>query len=196
MSKTIRLVYVDGPALALYLSPVRTQASFTATISALMPALARAALSLTKDPTKADDLVQDTLVRAWRHRETFIEGSAPKAWLLTILRNTFINEWHRDARRAAVLVTGADFDAALYYAATPEATPDDALDTAARASSVRGALSLVPDSYRAATVLATEGMPYSEIAEELDIPVGTVMSRVHRGRSFVRSQLVGVGVAA
>jgi len=143
LSKTIRLVYVDGPALALYLSPVRTKASFTATISALMPALARAALSLTKDPTKADDLVQDTLVRAWRHRETFIEGSAPKAWLLTILRNTFINEWHR-----------------------------------------------------AATVLATEGMPYSEIAEELDIPVSTVMSRVHRGRSFVRSQLVGVGVAA
>lgn len=152
------------------------------------------ALSLTRNPTEAEDLTQNTLVKALRFHDKFREGTYIKAWLLTILRNTFINEYRRRARRPAfVELTGAE--------AAPETAPErDApgvVQGPAAAEllellddSVRHALESLPQDFRIAVIMADlEERSYKEIADVMDCPIGTVMSRLFRGRRLLREQL-------
>ena len=152
------------------------------------------ALSLTRNPTDAEDLTQNTLVKALRFHEKFREGTYIKAWLLTILRNTFINEYRRRARRPAfVELTGAE--------AAPETGPERDLPVPVQGpdssellelldDKVRLAIETLPLDFRQAVVMADlEERSYKEIADMMGCPIGTVMSRLFRGRRLLREQL-------
>ena len=143
----------------------------------VVPEIARlhgAARHLTGERTDAEDLVQDTLVRAYRALCRF-DGRHPRAWLLTILRNAYYKDARRRRPRPTVLVPSDDDHA-------DEVAFDDAL---ARA------LATLPTARRDVVVLVdVEGFTYAEASAALGVPVGTVMSRLHRARRKLREQLV------
>lgn len=152
------------------------------------------ALRLTRNPVDAEDLTQNTLVKVLRFHDKFKEGTYIKAWLLTILRNTFINDYRRRARRPAhVELTGAEPNPEL--PADPEMPYQPSSDTAAGLMEllddrVRNAIESLPEDFRKAVVMADlEDKSYKEIAEAMDCPLGTVMSRLFRGRKLLRDQL-------
>ena len=143
--------------------------------------------------TDAEDLVQETFLRAWRHRDQHEPGSNLRAWLYRILSNTFINSY-RKRRREPVQAPGTDFQEDWQVSADRLSLPvrsaeAEALDRLAD-SDVLGALRDLPEDFRVAIYLADiEGYPYREIAEMMGTPIGTVMSRLHRGRSRLREKL-------
>jgi RNA polymerase sigma-70 factor (ECF subfamily) len=153
--------------------------------------LLRVARTMTSNQAEAEDLVQDTLVRAFRGIGRF-DGRHPRAWLLTILRNTHIN---RNRRRRPELLRDPD-TAAEHLASTDsgdraERTVEDAID-----SEIVAALSSLSDDFRRVLVLVDiDGLSYAEAAEAIGVPVGTVMSRLHRARSRIRDRLHGTGLA-
>ena len=148
--------------------------SFTSLLVQHTPQLRAFAISLSSSPTHADDLVQETLMRAWKNRDKFEDGTNIKAWLLTILRNIYFNHWRRQKRSP---ITGSDEH--LMFASTGEEQSShmELLD-------VGRLLSQLPDVQREAILLvAQEGMSYEEVAEITGCAVGTVKSRVNRGRN-------------
>jgi RNA polymerase sigma-70 factor, ECF subfamily len=141
--------------------------------------LYRVALSLTPRPADAEDLVQDTLIRAFRSIERF-DGRHPRAWLLTILRNTHINRGRR--RRPELLRDPSSHD----EVASPNRT-DSNIDLQLDAA-IERALQQIPEMFRQVIELVdVGGLSYQEAAQALGIPAGTVMSRLHRGRQQLRS---------
>ena len=153
--------------------------------------LLRVANSLTHHHAEAEDLVQDPLVRAYRGINGF-DGRYPRAWLLTILRNTHIN---RNRRRRPELLRDPDgADDHQANLASPERT-DDFVDKQFDAVII-DALDTLSESFRSVVELVDiDGLSYAEAAEVLDIPVGTVMSRLHRARARIRAQLDQAGLA-
>jgi len=173
---------------------VPRSAEYEALVLEHLDMLYAVALSLTRNPTEAEDLAQNTLVKALRFHDKFREGTYIKAWLLTILRNTFINEYRRKARRPAfVELTGAE--------AAPETTPDRGTSNVVQGTpaeellellddNVRKAIEALPQDFRQAVIMADlEERSYKEIADLMDCPIGTVMSRLFRGRRLLREQL-------
>jgi RNA polymerase sigma-70 factor (ECF subfamily) len=146
-------------------------------------ALYGAALRLTRNPADADDLVQDTYVKAFRSVRQFRQGTNLKAWLFTILHNTFRNQ-RRDAGRDPV-----DVDSALMEVAAPAdpgAGPEERLLRSMADREVQAAVDKLPEQFRDAVWLRdAEEFSYAEIAEMLGIPIGTVMSRISRGRRLL-----------
>ncbi len=161
-----------------------------------LDALYRTALRMTKNPDDAEDLVQETYIRAFRFRHQFKVGTNLKAWLFRILTNTFINLYRRKAARPqTVNVDGLD-EYVLYNRMaelrTGSASPNPEREVLDKImdSEVRQALDDLPEHFRTAVVLADiEGFSYKEIAKILNIPIGTVMSRLHRGRRFLQRHL-------
>jgi RNA polymerase sigma-70 factor (ECF subfamily) len=148
-----------------------------------IPLLYGTALSLTRNSTEAEDLVQDTLLRAFRAIETF-DGAYPKAWLLTILRNTNIN---RAQKKRPYLFDDPDDPSSD---PVDEITPEDLIVEPIFDHAVQTALDELPAMFRAVIDLVdVNGLSYAEAADVLDIPVGTVMSRLHRGRRRIRTRL-------
>lgn len=173
--------------------------NFARDLTPLYKPLRAAAMRLTRDPTAAEDLVQDTMARAWRHRETFIEGSNVKAWASTILRNTFINGYHRQNRAALVLGLPPAITGLCGYTAKSESLadfdPERGLDSTAVLASIIAAIAKLPSEYRTAVTLADlDGLSYQEIADAMECPIGTVMSRIHRGRKALRLALASEAV--
>lgn len=169
-------------------------ATFESTVIPLRDNLYGAAMRLTRDPDQADDLLQDTLTRAWRFWSSF-DGKAgsARAWLFTIMRNTFINGYHAAGRRERLVEAMATQADAL---SVPPTDPDDALDREVTHRQVLAALERLPPDYREAVTLADlDGLSYLEIAEAMGCPIGTVMSRIHRGRKLLRSMTFERGVA-
>ena len=160
-----------------------------------LDALFGAGLRLTRNPAEAQDLVQDTFVRAYRFWHTFKPGTSVKAWLFTILRNTFINRYHRANRRQRARHELEHQLAAVGPAAatTPVAfdkAPDAAVAQQLTRERIVAALETIPPDYRLAVMLADlEGLAYKEIAEVMDCPIGTVMSRIYRGRRLLQALL-------
>src|SRR5262245_40273763 len=153
--------------------------------------LLRVAQSLTGNTADAEDLVQDTLVRAYRSIDRF-DGRYPRAWLLTILRRAHIN---RTRRRRPVLLRDpdAEMDRAAAVACTKQA---DATVDAAFDAEVEAALAELAAPFRHAIELVDiGGLSYREAAQTLGVPVGTVMSRLHRARARIRDRLALTGVA-
>jgi RNA polymerase sigma-70 factor (ECF subfamily) len=153
------------------------------------------ALRLTRNHACAEDLVQDSLVRAWRSWHTFCRGSNVKAWMHVILRNTFINEYHRSGRRARTRA-GVDAErqvqpkAAIAGSGSTPPEPEAAAAELETVAKIHVALAQLPNAFRDSVILADiEGCEYKEIAATLDIPVGTVMSRVYRGRKILHGLL-------
>ena len=151
-------------------------------ISAQIPRLRRYARALIHDSAVADDLVQDTLERAWAKRSLWREGSDLRAWLFTIMHNLFVNQFHR---RAAA-PNFAEYDDEHAFASNDSAEAGVALRDLAAALET-----LNPDLREVVFLVGVEQMSYQEVADLLDIPIGTVMSRLSRGRERLRMLLAG-----
>ena len=160
-------------------------------------ALYRTAVRLTRNPADAEDLVQETYLRAFRALDRFQPGTNLRAWLFKILTNAFINEYRRRSRQPRS--TSLD-DTEEYYVYThlidsgiqPNAvSPEDEVLSGIADGAVVRALEELPPDFRQVVLLAdVEGFAYREIAEILDIPIGTVMSRLHRARRRLQRSLV------
>ncbi|MEA1830857.1 sigma-70 family RNA polymerase sigma factor [Methylobacterium durans] len=151
----------------------RNARSFKTGLVEALPSLQSFAVSLTRNPTRADDLVQDTVMRAWRSRERFEPGTNLGAWLFTIMRNAFYSEHRRQAREVA----DSEGDLAARVATVPSQTGHLDLQDA------RAALDRLPAPMREALVLVTiEDLTYEEAAVVMNCRVGTVKSRVWRAR--------------
>ena len=156
--------------------------------------LLRVARSLTRHQADAEDLVQDTLIRAYKAIDRF-DGRHPRAWLLTILRNTHIN---RNRRRRPELMRDPDveIERAVRSPAVDDASRPDRFVDLEFDGAVESALqSLGPPFIEVVELVDLNGLSYAEAAEVLGVPVGTVMSRLHRGRKKIREHLRRSGVA-
>ncbi|MDA0300164.1 MAG: sigma-70 family RNA polymerase sigma factor [Actinobacteria bacterium] len=160
------------------------------------PQLYSTALRMTRNAADAEDLVQETMMRGYRSFETFEEGTNLRAWLYRILTNAFINRY-RSKQRRPMETDLADVEdlylykrvASLENAAATLSAEDQFLDLLTD-DEVKSAVEDLPDTFKLPVILAdVEGFAYKEIAEMLDIPVGTVMSRLHRGRKAMQKQL-------
>lgn len=160
-----------------------------------------AAYRLTRNPRDAEDLVQDAVLRAYRFWDSFEKDSNCKAWLLRILTNTFINEYQRKKRSREVLDAAAAeqeaTDGVLVHAgAQLQRDAEQVMVERSVSDDVQKALDALPDDFRTAVVLCDiEGLSYKEIAEIMECPVGTVMSRLFRGRRLLQSSLREFAVA-
>lgn len=152
------------------------------------------ATRMTKNVAEAEDLVQDTMVKAMRARHQFEAGTNMRAWLLRILTNTFINRYRRGGLERSVL-EGPDADplADGWISASTMASMRDPESAALRPvleREIRTALDELPEEFRLAVVLAdVEELSYREIADIMGCPIGTVMSRLHRGRRILKTRL-------
>ena len=151
----------------------------------------RVATSLTRDRVEAEDLVQDTLVKAYRAIGRF-DGRYPRAWLLTILRNTHIN---RNRKRRPELLDDPDRTNDRGMEAASDERVDDFIDHSFDAEITHALDALDPPFRVVVELVDIDGLSYAEAAEALDIPVGTVMSRLHRARSRIRDRLARTGLA-
>lgn len=157
--------------------------------------LYRAALRLTKSPSDADDLVQDTYVKAYRFYERFSEGTNLKAWLLRIQMNTFINRYRRKQRERETLEVGevGPLGNGVMSRATVKAltSPEENAERRILAEEIDAALGRLQPQYRMLVVMAdVEELSYREMAEILGCPIGTVMSRLHRARRLMQAELM------
>jgi RNA polymerase sigma-70 factor (ECF subfamily) len=154
-----------------------------------LDALYRVALRLTADPSQAEDLVQDTMLKAYRSWRQYRPGTNAKGWLLTILRNSFINDYRRRKHEPVAMDVEAAEPYALYRS-IQEGDPEGAFFSQIVDDKVLQAVDALPADFREVLVLSDiEGMRYAEIAETLKIPVGTVKSRLFRARHELQAAL-------
>ena len=173
------------------------QADFEGDAMQFAGQLYSAALRMTRNPTDAEDVVQETYLKAYRAYNTFKAGTNLKAWLYRILTNTYINRYRKKQRRPSEVELGELQDLYLYkrlgeQSGASRSAEEEALDRFVDAD-VKQALESLPDHFRMPVLLAdVEGFSYKEIAEILDVPIGTVMSRLHRGRKALQKKLWSV----
>ncbi|HVM04443.1 MAG TPA: sigma-70 family RNA polymerase sigma factor [Acidimicrobiales bacterium] len=179
-----------------------SQATFADSAMEHMSALYSAALRMTRNPADAEDLLQETYLKAYRSYGTFQEGTNLKAWLYRILTNTYINAYRAKKRRPEQTDVEDVEDLYLYHrlggleaAAAGRSAEEEVLERFTD-DDVKSALESLPDNFRMAVLLAdVEGFSYKEIAEIMDVPIGTVMSRLHRGRRALQKALHDFGMS-
>ncbi len=174
------------------------QATFTEDTEPFMGALFGTAMRLTSNRADAEDLVQETYLKAFRAYASFKEGTNLRAWLFRILTNTHINRYRTKSRRPQETELD-DVDNLYLYQRVGDAgispSAEDDLMKHLTEPAVTDAVAALPDHYRMPVLLAdVEGFAYKEIAEILDIPIGTVMSRLHRGRNALQKALYDVAL--
>jgi RNA polymerase sigma-70 factor (ECF subfamily) len=181
---------------------VADQARFADLAMEHMSSLYSAAMRMTRNPADAEDLVQETYLKAYRGFGGFEEGTNLKAWLYRILTNTYINSYRAKQRRPDETDLDEVEDLYLYRrlggleaARASRSAEDELLDLFTEAE-VKAAIEELPEGFRIAVLLAdVEGFSYKEIAEIMDIPIGTVMSRLHRGRKALEKLLYDFAVS-
>jgi RNA polymerase sigma-70 factor (ECF subfamily) len=147
------------------------------------------ALRLVRDPANAEDLVQETVLKAYRAWDRYERGTNCRAWLLTILRNTFINDFRRRSRRPTTLSFESVQDFSIFPRILDE-DPEGAFFGRIVDEEVRRAIDELPDEFRIPLVLSDlEGLSYAEIAQVLDLRIGTVKSRLFRARRRLQRRL-------
>jgi len=175
---------------------VADQERFVEDAMEFMPSLYTAAMRMTRNPADAEDLVQETYLKAYRAYGSFQEGTNLKAWLYRILTNTFINTYRAKRRRPEETDVEDVEELYLYHRLTGDGSTgtgrsaeDEVLESFTD-DEVKAAIDSLPEAFRIAVLLAdVEGFSYKEIAEITDVPIGTVMSRLHRGRSALQKAL-------
>jgi RNA polymerase sigma-70 factor, ECF subfamily len=174
------------------------KAGFTDEALPWVDAVHRFALRLTRNPVDAEDLVQETFLRAYRAWDQFERGTNCRSWLFTICRNTYLHE--RERARTRYELTEADVSApdgggsVLERQARAATSPDDFFDGIVDERLVEG-IDALPDDFREPLILSDlADLNYAEIAEVLDIPVGTVKSRLFRARRQLRNALIAQGL--
>ena len=154
----------------------------------------RFALTLTRDEPDADDVVQETYLRAYRSWHTFIPGTECRRWLFTICRNVFLRS--RERQRPTVDIEDGEQDAVAagsVYAAARERGYDDLYATLDLAPALRDALDELAEPFRSAVILVdVEDMTYETAAQVMGVPIGTVRSRLFRGRRLLQEKLLTV----
>lgn len=170
---------------------------FTREAMPLLDQLYGGALRMTRNPQDAEDLVQETYLKAYNAFDTFKPGTNLKAWLYRIMTNSYINTYRKNQRRP--LVTSAEdvTDSQLYTSSSHDSTGLESAEVEALKnmpnSRISEALNSINEDYRMVVYYAdVEGLSYKEIADVMDIPMGTVMSRLHRGRKQLREMLKDV----
>ncbi len=162
-----------------------TKAQFASMITSHESAMRIHALRFTQDLEDANDLLQDTLMKAFRHADQFEENTNLKGWLYTIMRNTFINTYRKNTKTQAIVVQSDDitYQNLAFSATTNQSTTDFVL------GDIKGALSKIPAHLSFPFVKYVEGYKYHEIAEEMGIPLGTVKTRIHEARKHLAKML-------
>jgi RNA polymerase sigma-70 factor (ECF subfamily) len=172
------------------------QATFEADVTEYLPQLYSAALRMTRNPADAEDVLQEALLKAYRGYHTFQAGTNLRAWLYRILTNTFINRYRQATRRPNEVELGDLEDMYLYQrmgepgpGGAERSAEDEALESIVD-EDIKAALESLPENFRIPVLLAdVEGFSYKEIADMMDTPIGTVMSRLHRGRKALQKAL-------
>jgi len=169
------------------------QEDFNEEILPHLDAMYNFALRLTTDPNDAEDLVQDTIVKAYRFFSSYEKGTNAKAWLFRILKNSYINNYRKKSKKP----NQVDYDevATFYETIRDERTDtsdlEDKMFRELIDDDISNALDELPEDFRTVVLLCdVEGFTYEEIANMLDVPIGTIRSRLHRGRNLLRTQLL------
>lgn len=161
----------------------------------LLDSLYAGGLRMTRNPADAEDLVQETMMRAYRSFDRFEEGTNLKAWLFRIMTNAYINTYRKKQREPLKVSHDEIEDFDLYRELKQhdpqwDATPENIVLSNLVDSDIIEAIDDLPEQFRMAVVLSdVEGFSYAEIAEIMDVPLGTVMSRLHRGRKALQKRL-------
>lgn len=159
-----------------------------------LDAVFRYAHALTGDATRAEDLTQETMLKAFRSWHQFERGSNARAWLLTILRNTFINEYRQRQRQGRTVDISA-IEPYYVFGEVQDVDPEGRFFNSIVDEEVQRAIRELPEEFREVVLLSdVEGFPYAEIAKVLDIPVGTVKSRLFRSRHALQQRLYDYAV--
>lgn len=172
------------------------QTKFTDDAMQYAPQLFSTALRMTRNRADAEDLVQETFIKAWRSYGTFQEGTNLRAWLFRIMTNTFINKYNAQQRRPQETEMDEVEELFLFrrlgafdQSKMAQSAEDQMLELFTD-DEVKGALEELPEMFRLPVLLSdVDGFSYKEIAEMLDVPIGTVMSRLHRGRKMMQKLL-------
>jgi RNA polymerase sigma-70 factor (ECF subfamily) len=171
---------------------LKKQSDFRSEMLPHLDAMYNFALRLTMEPTDAEDLVQDTIVKAYRFFSSYEKGTNAKAWLFRILKNSYINNYRKKSKRP----NEVDYDEVSTFYETIRADQTDTSDLEERLyrdmldDTVTKALEDLPEDFRSVVLLCdVEGFTYEEIANMLDVPIGTIRSRLHRGRNLLRAAL-------
>jgi RNA polymerase sigma-70 factor (ECF subfamily) len=146
------------------------------------------ALSLTKDKEQAQDLLQETLLKALTYKDKFTPDTNLKAWMHTIMRNTFINDYRKSIRTRTVVTTKDDIEVLDFVLATTFAAPDSAISH----KEIMQFINKLGEQYRVPFIMHFNGYKYKEIADQLNIPIGTVKSRIYLAKQSLMANLSGV----
>lgn len=189
------------PPVSAPLDDAARRALFEAQMLPHLDALYRAAVSMTRNPGDADDLVQDTFLRAFQFFDQFQGGTNARAWLFRILTNLYINSYRKKGREPERVSYDELEDFYLYNRLADEAagsgggasnalSPEQAVVQKVQIDAIRDAIAQLPDEYRETVVLADlNELSYQQVADMLEIPIGTVRSRLSRGRRLVQKAL-------
>lgn len=172
---------------------VQKQKDFEEEIIPQLDAMYNFALRLTSDPSDAEDLVQDTIVKAFRFFSSYEKGTNAKAWLFRILKNSYINNYRKKSKQP----NQVDYDEVSSFYETIRAERTDTSDLENKMfrdlidDDISQALEELPEDFRTVVLLCDiEEFTYEEIANMLDVPIGTIRSRLHRGRNLLKAQLL------
>lgn len=172
---------------------IRKQEDFNEEIIPHLDALYNFGLRLTSDPNDAEDLVQDTIVKAYRFFSSYEKGTNAKAWLFRILKNSYINNYRKKSKKPQEV----DYDEVSSFYETIRAERTDTSDLEDKMfrdlidDDISQALDEIPEDFRTVVLLCdVEDFTYEEIANMLDVPIGTIRSRLHRGRNLLKAQLM------
>lgn len=171
---------------------ITKQQDFNREVIPHLDALYNFALRLTSDPNDAEDLVQDTIVKAYRFFNSYEKGTNAKAWLFRILKNSYINTYRKNSKKPQEV----DYDEISTFYETIRAERTETSDLEDKMfrelidDDLANALDAIPEDFRTVVLLCdVEEFTYEEISNMLDVPIGTIRSRLHRGRNLLKDQL-------
>jgi RNA polymerase sigma factor (sigma-70 family) len=162
-----------------------TSLEFSYSLNKLSSSLKPFALKLTRDMDDANDLLQDTMVKAFTNKDKFTEGTNLKAWLYTIMKNTFITNYQRMVRRGTFVDTTDN----LHYINSGDILVENGAYGDFTMDDIHAAIEKLEDVYKTPFMMHYKGFKYHEIADKLSIPIGTVKNRIHIARKLLKEDL-------